>query len=153
MTLVSIHRELAYLLVRSIIKQLTAVVCHSALQTIVVIHRIVCIVHSKIKSEAGRITGKNIVQPAVLQLVVVTVLEVSVYINRPFTVVRHSTVVTYTQLIILVYLITVFGIDVMPPALRVNFLCLRDVIYLPVIIVFGSRDDLPFVIRKFTLPL
>ena len=76
--LVGIYRELAYFLVRSIIKQLTGIVCQFTFQTILVIHGIVRIIHPKIKSESGRIAGKNIVQTAVLQLVIVAVLEISV---------------------------------------------------------------------------
>ena len=106
---------------------------------VIVIHGIVRIIHPKIQSEAGRIAGKDIVQTAVLQLVIVAVLEVPVYINRSFAIVRQGTVVAHTQLIILIYLIAIFSIDVMSPALCIDFLCLCDVIYLPVIIMQGSQ--------------
>jgi len=131
--LVGIYRELADFLVRSIIKQLACIVCQFTFQTILVIHSVVRIIYPKVKSESRRIAGKNIVQTAVLQLVIVAVLEVSIYINRTFTIIRKGTVVTHAQLIILVYLIAVLSIDIMLPALCIDFLCLRDVIYFSVI--------------------
>jgi len=137
--LVGIYRELADFLVRSIIKQLTGIVCQFTFQTILVIHGIVRIIHPKVKSESGRIAGKDIVQTAVLQLVIVAVLEVPVYINRTFTIIRKGTVVTHAQLIILVYLIAVLSIDIMLPALCIDFLCLRDVIYFSVIGMLGCQ--------------
>ena len=139
MALVGIYREFTDFLVRSIIKQLACIVCQFTFQTILVIHGVVGIIHSKIKSESGRIAGKDIVQTAVLQLVIVAVLEVSVYINRTFTIVRKGTVVTHTQFVILVYLIAIFSIDIMLPALCIDFLCLRDVIYLSVIRMLGCQ--------------
>ena len=78
-------------------------------------------------------------QTAVLQLVIMTILKVSVYINRTFAIVRKGTIIAHAQLVILVYLIAIFSIDVMLPAFCIDFLYLRDVIYFSAICMFGCK--------------